>query len=91
MQAEIIAIYKGVEQRKKIIVWGDPGNLCRPYLNTFKVGQYYAIAFDTGRPNTGTQPTDEKATDYSICICGAYWLSVDIEKQIAWVILRARR
>lgn len=82
MEAEIIDIYKGVEQRKKIIVWGDPGNLCRPYLNTFKEGQYYAIAFDAGRPNTGTEPAGEKATDYSICICGAYWLSVDIEKQI---------
>ena len=45
MEVEIIETYKGIESRKTIIVWGDPGHLCRPYLSTFKEGQYYVIAF----------------------------------------------
>ena len=80
MEVEVIEVYKGSESRKKITVWGDPGNLCRPYLSTFKEGQYYVIAFSPGRP--GGHP-DEQATDYSISICGAYWLTVDFDKKTA--------
>ena len=40
MEVEIIEIYKGEETRKSVIVWGDIGNLCRPYLSAFKEGQY---------------------------------------------------
>src|SRR5689334_23285453 len=76
MEVEIIEKYKGVEERKTITVWGDPGNLCRPYLSVFKEGQYYVIAFfGAGRGEK------EKPTDYSISICGCYWLPADHEKQ----------
>lgn len=82
MEVEIIEIYKGSESRKKITVWGDPGNLCRPYLSTFKEGQYYVIAFDPTSPNIDRQK-HEQATDYTISICGAYWLTVNFEKKTA--------
>jgi len=78
MEVEIVEIYKGKEDRKTVIVWGDIGYLCRPYLSEFKEGQYYAIAFDKGNFH-GRHP-DEKDTDYSISICGAYWVTVDFGK-----------
>lgn len=78
MEVEIVEVYKGKENRKTVIVWGDIGNLCRPYLSEFKEGQYYVIAFDKG--NFGRGHPDEKETDYSISICGAYWLTADFDK-----------
>ena len=65
MEIEIIDIYKGKESRKKVIVWGDDGAMCRPYLSRFEMGKYYVIAFE------GSQ-----VGDYSISICGEYWLTV---------------
>jgi hypothetical protein len=44
MEVEIIEIYKGKENRKRIKLWGDNGIQCRPYLSTFKEGQYYVVA-----------------------------------------------
>ncbi|HEY6435320.1 MAG TPA: hypothetical protein VIY47_01905 [Ignavibacteriaceae bacterium] len=81
MEVEIIDTYKGLEERKIITVWGDPGHLCRPYLSTFKEGEYYVIAFFPGHPNSGHE--NEKVTDYSVSNCGAFWLTVDYEKQTA--------
>jgi hypothetical protein len=81
MEVEIIDIYKGQEVRKTVTVWGDIGNLCRPYLSTFKEGQYYVIAFDNGN-YSGGHP-NEKDSDYSIFNCGCYWLTVDMETRKA--------
>jgi hypothetical protein len=78
MEVEIVEVYKGKEVRNTVIVWGDIGNQCRPYLSEFKEGQYYVIGFDKG--NLGRGHPDEKETDYSISICGAYWLTVDFDK-----------
>lgn len=82
MEVEIINTYQGNETRKKIIVWGDPGNMCRPYLSQFKEGQHYVIAFNQEYPNNGND--GEKPTDYSISNCGAFWLSVDMNKKTAF-------
>ncbi len=79
MEVEIIEIYKGEETKKTVIVWGDSGNLCRPYLSIFKEGEYYVIAFNGG----SFAHENEKTTDYSISICGDYWLNVDLKKRIA--------
>jgi hypothetical protein len=81
MEVEIIDIYKGKEIRKTITVWGDIGNLCRPYLSNFKEGQYYVIALDNGN-YSGGHP-NEKDTDYSIFNCGCYWLTVDFTNKRA--------
>jgi hypothetical protein len=80
MEVEIIEIYKGQETRKTATVWGDIGDLCRPYLSEFKEGKYYVIAFDRG--NYGGGHPEEKDTDFSISICGAYWLAVDKQKSL---------
>lgn len=84
MELEIVKVYYGKETRKTVIVWGDNGVLCRPYLNTFSIGKHYVIAFEQGSDSTKTNANkDEKITDYAISNCGDYWLTVDIEKKIA--------
>ena len=75
MEVEIVKVYYGQETRKTVTVWGDNGNLCRPYLSIFKTGNYYVIAFE--------QDSEENPSDYSISNCGDYWLNADNEKEIA--------
>jgi hypothetical protein len=70
MEVELIEVYKGTESRKTVTVWGDNGNLCRPYLSEFKEGQYYLIAFNIDKKN-------QMNTEYAISSCGTYWLNVD--------------
>ena len=84
MEVEIIEVFKGKEKRKSIIVYGDIGNLCRPYLSGFGIGKFYIIAFGPGLDGSnGFTHPDEKLSDYSISICGEYWLNVDIENKFA--------
>jgi hypothetical protein len=84
MEVEVIEVYKGQETRKTFTVWGDNGALCRPYLSRFAIDKYYVIAFDAGSDQDEINANKaEKKTDYSISICGDYWLTVDINKQIA--------
>lgn len=83
MEVEVIEIYKGTETRKSIIVWGDNGILCRPYLSQFDTDKYYVIAFHKNPENTKGEEIKEKATDYYISSCGDYWLNADIKKQLA--------
>jgi hypothetical protein len=40
MEVEIQEVYRGKESRKEVIVWGDDGTMCRPYVSWFKPGQY---------------------------------------------------
>lgn len=70
MEAEVIEIFKGIEHRKTIKVWGDPGNLCRPYLNRFSEKNYYVIAM---------MVTGKEKEDYTISVCGAFWLNYNWE------------
>ena len=84
MKVEIIEIYRGKERRKTVKVWGDSGNLCRPYLAEFELDKYYVIAFYKGmRGSKEYGHKKEKKTDYSISICGEFWLDVDIKEGIA--------
>lgn len=84
MEVEIIEIYKGKETRKKVTVWGDNGILCRPYLSKFELGKYYVMAFFKGTEDArGFALEDEKITDYSISICGEFWLNADPKNKFA--------
>ena len=78
MEAEIITVFHGSETRKTITIWGDNGYLCRPYLNRFTIDNYYVIAFQQC-----SDYEEEKKTDYSISVCGEYWLSADNEQKVA--------
>jgi hypothetical protein len=43
MEVEIIDRYIGEEKRNEIIVWGDNGIKCKPYVSNFKIGEYYIV------------------------------------------------
>jgi hypothetical protein len=81
MEAEIMDIYKGQQMSKQIIIWGDNGALCRPYLSTFDKGGFYLMALDSIQYADGKLLKEKN--NYEISICGAYWLTVDHEKSTA--------
>lgn len=84
MEVEVVEVYKGQEERRTFIVWGDTGNLCRPYLSEFAEDTCYVIAFDrAGDGRHGYTHKGERPTDYTISCCGDYWLAVDYAQQIA--------
>jgi hypothetical protein len=76
---EVLDVLKGDETRSEIKVFGDIGNLCRPYMSQFEVGKYYLIALYkiendyTHDDHNITETTD----DYQIIICGEFWLEYD--------------
>lgn len=75
MTVEIIKKYKGSESRKRITILGDNGMLCRPYLDNFKINNYYLVA-----PNSLSNSLDTK---YEFYVCNTTFLEVDIESKIA--------
>ena len=81
IEAEVVKVLKGHEKRKTVIVWGDNGFLCRPYIDKFKVGEYYVMALFSGERNLATD--GEKESDYSVMDCGAYWLNVNYKSSTA--------
>lgn len=86
MEVEVIDVYKGNEKRKTITVWGDKGNLCRPFIGWFKLDSLYVIAFEKGIDaftENANVHQDERSTDYAISICEEYYMSVDQKNQVA--------
>lgn len=79
MNLEIIEVFKGREKRKNIIVWGDNGHLCRPFVSQFKKDSTYIMALDEGSEKWGQER--ESRNDYSISNCGAFWLNADLFQQ----------
>jgi hypothetical protein len=77
MEAEIIEILQGQEDRNTIVIWGNDGGLCRPYLNEFPVGTSWIMALYTSSDEWGQ--VGKSSDDYEIFICGAYWLRIDGE------------
>jgi len=76
MTVEIIKKYKGKENRKRIIIFGDNGILCRPYLSDFILNDYYLIS-----PN----PLDNSVnTEYDFFACRTEYLKVDIGSNKAY-------
>ena len=43
MEVEIIHKLLGNDVRDKVIIWGDEGWMCRPYLDQFEIGSTWAI------------------------------------------------
>jgi hypothetical protein len=75
MEVELIKKYKGKESKRTVRVWGDKGNLCRPYLDTFGLAKKFVIAFMSCKALPGLE--EEMPQDYYIDACGGYWLSLD--------------
>ena len=80
MTVEIIEKYKGTESRKRIKIWGDNGNQCRPYISEFEIGECYLIA-----PNLITYNSEIGAKDdYDFFSCSTDYLQVDLENGLAF-------
>ena len=58
-----------------IRVWGDDGKMCRPYASRFPHGSEWFFVLDNR--SFGGFPQQPGPRDYSISICGAYWVRVD--------------
>ncbi len=80
MRVEIVKNYKGFKNKKSIVIWGDNGALCRPYLSEFKVGQYYLIAPSQIDENTESG----KKGDFDFFACAVDYLQVNYKKGMAY-------
>jgi hypothetical protein len=82
LQVEVLNLLKGREKRTNLIVWGDDGHLCRPFVSQFKKDSVYVMALDAGSERWGQKKEIKK--DFSISNCGAFWLQADIRQQQAF-------
>ncbi len=75
MDVEVAEVLKGCAAAGKIRIWGDNGALCRPYVSAFPRGTEWIFAI---RPLRGSrEPEADRAGEFYIPGCGAYWLRVD--------------
>ena len=65
---EVIKKFRGDELKDTIVVWGDYGNNCRPYIHTFQPETNWILALKKN-------PSPD-ASGYIITICGEYYLPV---------------
>lgn len=65
---------RGIENRDTIIVWGDNGFECRPYIDIFKPNTDWILALDKLK-NPGKD-------EYEISICGEFYVPVENGKAI---------
>jgi len=77
IRVKVSKVLKGTLDRpaEPIRIWGDDGHLCRPYVSTFPQGTEWFFVLDN-RSFHGF-PRQPGPRDYSLSICGAYWLRVE--------------
>jgi hypothetical protein len=78
MSADVIKTYKGKDIKSTITIWGDSGMECRPYVSAFALGKEYIIALNR------TDEGSEKLANYSVSVCGAYWLTINEKHQLVY-------
>lgn len=78
---EIKEIISGTESRNKIEVFGDIGNLCRPYIDTFQTDKYYVVALNNSSGLDHENGIKETESDFIIWNCGEYWLDMNDSNQ----------
>lgn len=83
MEAEVIEVIAGTENRTNINIWGDPGHLCRIYTSTWIIGDTVIMALH----KIGQYPyvAAEDSNDYYISACGTYFLNYQNEKVIGQI------
>ena len=74
---EIVELLRGDEQRTEVEVFGDPGNLCRPYIDYLKIGSYYIVALNKSQGIDHGNEIIETPDDYFLWVCGEFWISYD--------------
>ena len=70
MEVEVLEVFKGQTNQKTIIVWGDYGADCRPYIDYFEVDCMYYLT-----------PTNFK-NDFEQLNCGEMYLQLENNKVI---------
>ena len=83
MEFEIDELVSGTERKKRIIVWGDPGYLCRTYVTGFKREDRLLLILDPitrERTETTTGET-EQVGDYSLSVCGQFFVYLNGKNQ----------
>ncbi len=75
---EIVELLRGEEQRTEIEVFGDPGNLCRPYIDYLKTGDYYVVALNKSEGIDHGNGIIETPNDYFLWGCGEFWINYDM-------------
>lgn len=76
MKVRITQLIKGEEERDEIIVYGDNGYRCRPYIDAnFQIGRSYLVSLH--RASELGEIRYESSDNYVISICGEYWLPYD--------------
>ncbi len=74
---EIVELLRGDEQRTEIEVFGDPGNLCRPYIDYLTAGEYYVVALNKSDGIDHGGGIVETPNDYVLWNCGEFWINYD--------------
>lgn len=76
-------VLSGEETRKEIRIWGDTGDLCRPYVSKFPPGTTWVFAVFPVSPKVGRGNAwfgwGGRKTDYAISGCGEFALAVEGE------------
>lgn len=80
MRVKVSRVVRGslAQPDEPIRIWGDDGKMCRPYATQFPRGTEWFFVLDNR--SFGGFPQQPGPRDYSISICGAYWLRVDGER-----------
>jgi hypothetical protein len=68
MTVEVQEVYKGKIKSRQVVVWGDNGMICRPYVTQFPIGTEWVFALS---PDSWT-----KKGEVAISVCGEYALQV---------------
>ncbi len=68
MTVEVQEVYKGKITSRQVVVWGDNGMICRPYVTQFPIGTEWVFALS---PDSWT-----KKGEIAISVCGEYALQV---------------
>lgn len=64
MTVQVSHVLQGETVTEEIVVNGDDGYSCRPYVENFEIGKFYALAITKDKEN------------YAISSCGTYWQEI---------------
>lgn len=74
MSVKVKQVLKGTEPKNEIIIWGNNGFMCSPYLSLFEIGTTWAMSFKES-PTEGHK--NAKFEDYGISNCGEHFIKVE--------------
>lgn len=85
VEVTILKIYKGKEKRKTVKVFGDNGQLCRPYIQNFKPGETWILGLHEGCEEKYFCQHGETKNDFYLHACYKAWLPVSNDSVIGCI------